>query len=72
MFSPTTFFHAPSILSEHVSLESYVSCVEMVPIKLELGGSSQSPAVPSSVNTTAEDNRPLASSAVETEMENGA
>ncbi len=66
-----SFLHAPSILSEHVSLESYVSCIEMVPIKLELGGSSQSPAVPSSVNTTAEDNRPLASSAVETEMENG-
>uniref|UniRef100_A0A8C1R4N7 Smith-Magenis syndrome chromosome region, candidate 8b n=1 Tax=Cyprinus carpio TaxID=7962 RepID=A0A8C1R4N7_CYPCA len=65
------FLPAPSILSEPVSLESYVSCVEMVPIKLELGGSSQSPAVPSSVNTPAEDNRPLTSSAGETEMENG-
>uniref|UniRef100_A0A673M746 Smith-Magenis syndrome chromosomal region candidate gene 8-B protein homolog n=1 Tax=Sinocyclocheilus rhinocerous TaxID=307959 RepID=A0A673M746_9TELE len=41
-----SFLPAPSILSEPVSLESYVSCVEMVPIKLELGGSSQSPAVP--------------------------
>uniref|UniRef100_A0A8C2KRG8 Smith-Magenis syndrome chromosome region, candidate 8b n=1 Tax=Cyprinus carpio TaxID=7962 RepID=A0A8C2KRG8_CYPCA len=66
-----SFLPAPSILSEPVSLESYVSCVEMVPIKLELGGSSQSPAVPSSVNTPAEDNRPLTSSAGQTEMENG-
>uniref|UniRef100_A0A673M1L3 Smith-Magenis syndrome chromosomal region candidate gene 8-B protein homolog n=1 Tax=Sinocyclocheilus rhinocerous TaxID=307959 RepID=A0A673M1L3_9TELE len=31
-----SFLPAPSILSEPVSLESYVSCVEMVPIKLEL------------------------------------
>uniref|UniRef100_A0A8C2FFB9 Smith-Magenis syndrome chromosome region, candidate 8b n=1 Tax=Cyprinus carpio TaxID=7962 RepID=A0A8C2FFB9_CYPCA len=66
-----SFLPAPSILSEPVSLESYVSCIEMVPIKLELGGSSQSPAVPSSVNTPAEDNRPLTSSAGQTEMENG-
>uniref|UniRef100_A0A672LRI9 Smith-Magenis syndrome chromosomal region candidate gene 8-B protein homolog n=1 Tax=Sinocyclocheilus grahami TaxID=75366 RepID=A0A672LRI9_SINGR len=34
-----SFLPAPSILSAPVSLESYVSCVEMVPIKLELGGS---------------------------------
>uniref|UniRef100_A0A672MAQ8 Smith-Magenis syndrome chromosomal region candidate gene 8-B protein homolog n=1 Tax=Sinocyclocheilus grahami TaxID=75366 RepID=A0A672MAQ8_SINGR len=33
-----SFLPAPSILSEPASLESYVSCVEMVPIKLELGG----------------------------------
>ncbi|XP_026060406.1 guanine nucleotide exchange protein smcr8b [Carassius auratus] len=65
------FLPAPSIFSEPVSLESYVSCVEMVPIKLELGGSSQSPAVPSSVNTPAKDNRPPKSYGVETEMENG-
>uniref|UniRef100_A0A671MNU0 Smith-Magenis syndrome chromosomal region candidate gene 8-B protein homolog n=1 Tax=Sinocyclocheilus anshuiensis TaxID=1608454 RepID=A0A671MNU0_9TELE len=31
-----SFLPAPSILSETASLESYVSCVEMVPIKLEL------------------------------------
>uniref|UniRef100_A0A672LTT6 Smith-Magenis syndrome chromosomal region candidate gene 8-B protein homolog n=1 Tax=Sinocyclocheilus grahami TaxID=75366 RepID=A0A672LTT6_SINGR len=31
-----SFLPAPSILSAPVSLESYVSCVEMVPIKLEL------------------------------------
>ncbi|KAL1282750.1 hypothetical protein QQF64_001553 [Cirrhinus molitorella] len=65
-----SFLPAPSILSEPVSLESYVSCVEMVSIKLELGGSSQSPAVPNCVNTPSEDNLPLMS-AVETEMENG-
>ncbi|RXN30536.1 Smith-Magenis syndrome chromosomal region candidate gene 8-B protein-like [Labeo rohita] len=65
-----SFLPAPSILSEPVSLESYVSCVEMVPIKLELGGSSQSPAVPNCVYTSTEDNLPV-TSAVETGMENG-
>ncbi|XP_073698347.1 guanine nucleotide exchange protein smcr8b [Garra rufa] len=65
-----SFLPAPSILSEPVSLESYVSCVEMVPIKLEFGGSSQSPAVPNCVNTPSEDNLPV-TSAVETGMENG-
>ncbi|XP_016135096.1 Smith-Magenis syndrome chromosomal region candidate gene 8-B protein homolog [Sinocyclocheilus grahami] len=68
-----SFLPAPSILSEPASLESYVSCVEMVPIKLELGGPSQFPAVPSSLNTPSEDNLRLTSdtSLVETEMENG-
>ncbi|ROI62432.1 Guanine nucleotide exchange protein smcr8b [Anabarilius grahami] len=67
-----SFLPAPSILSEPVSLESYASCVEMVPIKLELGGSSQSPVVPSSVNTPSEDSLPLTSDTapVEAEMEN--
>ncbi|XDV14571.1 hypothetical protein PO909_014804 [Leuciscus waleckii] len=67
-----SFLPAPSVLSEPVSLESYASCVEMVPIKLELAGSSQSPVVPSSVNTPSEHNLPLTSDTapVEAELEN--
>ncbi|NP_999967.1 guanine nucleotide exchange protein smcr8b [Danio rerio] len=53
-----SFLPAPSFLSGPVSLESYASCVEMVPIKLELGGSSQSQVQHSTLNTPSKDNRP--------------
>ncbi|XP_067298234.1 guanine nucleotide exchange protein smcr8b [Pseudorasbora parva] len=68
----SSFLPGPSILSEPVSLESYASCVETVPIKLELPGSSRSPVVPSSVNTPSGHNLPLTpdTAPVEAEMEN--
>ncbi|XP_051558745.1 guanine nucleotide exchange protein smcr8b [Myxocyprinus asiaticus] len=65
-----SFLTAPSILSEPVSLESYTSCVEMVPIKLELGGSSHSAAVASAVTVPSKESLPPTpkSSPVETDI----
>ncbi|KAI7810685.1 guanine nucleotide exchange protein smcr8b [Triplophysa rosa] len=63
-----SFLPASTILSEPVSLESYASCVEMVPIKLELGGSSPSVTLSRTLSGPSDENPPL-SSEVHAEIE---
>ncbi|XP_065110360.1 guanine nucleotide exchange protein smcr8b [Paramisgurnus dabryanus] len=62
-----SFLPTPTILSEPVSLESYASCVEMVPIKLELGVVTLS----STLNSPLNDNLTLSpeGSTAQTEIE---
>ncbi|KAA0722585.1 Guanine nucleotide exchange protein smcr8b [Triplophysa tibetana] len=61
--------HAPTILSGPVSLESYTSCVEMVPIKLELGGSYPSGTLSRTLIGLSGYNPPLSSEDLEEHAE---
>ncbi|XP_056594161.1 guanine nucleotide exchange protein smcr8b [Triplophysa dalaica] len=64
-----TFLPAPTIMSQPVSLESYTSCVEMVPIKLGLGGSNPSVTLSRTLSGPFDENPPLSSEDLEVHAE---